>query len=87
MSDEKEKKTLHDIILEKYPNKTFAAHMDGIAKKFKIAGMDSTITKNDAPKIAQAYKDYTHKDYKGENLHGGKTIKFAEFVKSAYEYF
>jgi len=73
-----------DGVQAKYgAKKDFCSHIIGVAKKHGIANYDQVIKQADLPKIAQSYKDYTHKDFKGENLHGGKEIKFSQFVDSA----
>ena len=75
-----------DGVTKKYgAKKDFCSHIIGIAKKHSINNYDQVIKATDLPKIAQSYKDYTHKDFKGEKLHGGKEIKFSQFVDSAAE--
>ena len=67
--------------------KDFCSHIIGIAKAHHINDFDQTIDHLTLPKIVTSYEQYTHKRYGGERLHAGKTIKFSQFVKSAFEHY
>ncbi|HUH84414.1 MAG TPA: hypothetical protein VLX85_07375 [Stellaceae bacterium] len=73
--------------LKKYANKKdFFSHMNGIAQLFKINNFDQEIDGSTLAKIAAYYEQHTHRRFAGEKLHGGKSIKFSQFVASAAEH-
>jgi hypothetical protein len=71
--------------MDKYSDKTFASHIDGLARGYKIVHLTDLVGGSLLAKLWGTWMDYTVKSTLSEGLHAGKQIKFQQFIDDAWE--